>query len=52
MVAVHNPKMIRDKSRRRAEGTDVLRDHHSALRHRGLQHPLIIDAAQAWPVRR
>ena len=52
MVAVHNPEMIRNENRCRAEGTDVLGDHNAPLRHSRLQHALVIDAAEAWPVRR
>ena len=52
MVAVHDPDMIRNKSRCRAGGTDVLGHHNAALRHSGLQHALVIDAAETWPVRR
>jgi len=52
MVAVHNPEMIRNENRCRAKGADVLGDHNAPLRHGGLQHPLVIDAAEAWPVRR
>jgi len=51
MVAVHDPEMILDESCCRAEGTDVLGDHNPALRHCGLQHALIIHAAETWPVR-
>lgn len=52
MVAVHDPEMIRDKSRRQPEGTDVLGDHNPALRNRGLQHTLAIDSAETGSVRR
>ena len=51
MVAVHNPEMIRNENRCRAEGTDVLGDHNAPLRHSGFQHAPVIDAAEARPVR-
>jgi hypothetical protein len=51
-VAVHDPEMFRDKDRCRSEGADILRDHNPSFRHGGLQHPLVIDAAETWPVRR
>jgi hypothetical protein len=52
MVAVHNPEMIRNENRCRAEGTDVLSNYNPSLRYGGLQHALVIDAAEAWPARR
>ena len=52
MVAVHDPEMIRDENRCRSKVTDVLGDHNPALRHGGLQHALVVHAAETWPVRR
>jgi hypothetical protein len=52
MVAVHDPEVIRNDSRCRTEGADVLGDHHPLLRHGGLEHALVVDTAEARPVRR
>ena len=52
MVAVHNPGMIRNENRCRAEGSDVLGDHDAPLRHSSLEHALVIDTTEAWPMRR
>ncbi len=51
MVAVHDPEMIRDKYDGRRKGADVVCDNNPAFCHCGFQHALVIDAAQAWPVR-
>ncbi len=52
MVAVHDPKVVRDESCRRAECIDVLGDNNPALCYCGFQHTLVIDATKARPVRR
>jgi hypothetical protein len=52
MVAVHDPEVIRNESRCRTEGADVLGDHNPLLRHGGLEHALVVDTAEARPVRR
>lgn len=52
MVAVHDPKMIRDESCCRTERAHVLGHNNPALCHRGFQRTLVIDATEPWPMLR
>ena len=52
MMAVHDPKVVWDKTRRQPKGTDIFGDHHPALRHRSFEHARVVDPAKRWTIDR